>query len=199
VAYNYSQCGYGILQLVIEEVTGIDYAAYMQAEILTPLGMDQSGFGWSEALEEKAAVPYATGSTGIGNTSLPHYYAAIQAASGLYTTVSDLSAFMAALLPTAEGELPGRGVLQPESVEMMLSPQEATDGGSGLGFWIDGLAGKHWAYHEGFRQGWWAAFYALPEEGAGIVILTNDENDGDDFGWAIDEIWAPWAAGIPAP
>ncbi|MGD8473804.1 MAG: hypothetical protein PVH59_06745 [Anaerolineae bacterium] len=57
-----------------------------------------------------------------------------------------------------------------------------------MGFWIDGLAGKHWVYHEGLRQGWWAAFYALPEEGGGIVILTNDDSDGDDLGWALDEI-----------
>ncbi|MGD8904294.1 MAG: hypothetical protein PVI67_12065 [Anaerolineae bacterium] len=50
------------------------------------------------------------------------------------------------------------------------------------------MAGKHWVYHEGLRQGWWAAFYALPEEGGGIVILTNDDSDGDDLGWALDEI-----------
>ena len=42
--FNYSNGGYTLLQLVIEEVTGDSFAAYMEREVLDPLGMDRSSF-----------------------------------------------------------------------------------------------------------------------------------------------------------
>ena len=46
--YRYSGAGYTLLQLLIEEVTGQSFQDYMQAEVLTPLGMKNSIFGLPE-------------------------------------------------------------------------------------------------------------------------------------------------------
>lgn len=45
-----------MLELLIEEVSGHDFADYMQEEILTPLGMNHSSFTWSKDFEPP--VPY---------------------------------------------------------------------------------------------------------------------------------------------
>ena len=44
--HSYSNGGYTLLQLAIEEVTGEPFARYMQREVLDPLGMTHSSFTW---------------------------------------------------------------------------------------------------------------------------------------------------------
>lgn len=56
--YRYSSGGYTLLQLVIEDVTGESFSDYMQRTILKPLGMTNSGYGWSPTLQAAAATPY---------------------------------------------------------------------------------------------------------------------------------------------
>ena len=46
---SYSNGGYTLLQLAIEEVTGETFARYMQREVLDPLGMKHSSFRWRTA------------------------------------------------------------------------------------------------------------------------------------------------------
>ena len=48
--WSYSNGGYTLLQLAIEEVTGEPFARYMQREVLDPLGMTHSSFTWQEDL-----------------------------------------------------------------------------------------------------------------------------------------------------
>ncbi|AWB44555.1 hypothetical protein DCC85_10170 [Paenibacillus sp. CAA11] len=51
----YSGAGYTLLQLLIEEVTGLSFNTYMQQQILDPLGMISSSFDPSELNSGKAA------------------------------------------------------------------------------------------------------------------------------------------------
>ena len=47
-AFYYSNIGFNLLELLIEEVTGRSYADYMENEVLTPLGMINSSFMWDK-------------------------------------------------------------------------------------------------------------------------------------------------------
>ena len=50
---NYSNGGYTLLQLAIEEVTGEPFARYMEREVLDPLGMTHSSFTFPEDLRAR--------------------------------------------------------------------------------------------------------------------------------------------------
>jgi CubicO group peptidase (beta-lactamase class C family) len=173
-----------VLQLLVEELTGRPFAAFMRREVLAPLGMTASSFRWRRT----AATARPHDRRGAGG---PDFTFAEQAAAGLVTTAPDLAQFVAAALPGPKGEPPGRGVLRPAGVELALSPAPGTDGRWGLGYGLGLLPGGDlFAYHEGANRGWRAGLALLPGRRAGIVVLANGDG-GDD---AIDAVVQRWVA-----
>jgi CubicO group peptidase (beta-lactamase class C family) len=178
----YSGGGYSVLQLLVEELTGRPFAAFMRRQVLLPLGMTASGFRWRRTTA--TARPHdRQGAPG------PDFAFAEQAAAGLVTTAPDLARFVAAAVPGPNGEPPGRGVLHPALVRLALSTAPATDGRWGLGYGLGLLPGGDLlAYHEGANRGWRAGLALLPERRAGIVVLAN----GDDGDAPIDAVVQRW-------
>jgi CubicO group peptidase (beta-lactamase class C family) len=190
----YSGGGYSVLQLLVEELTGLPFAAFMRRQVLAPLGMSASGFRWRRTAA--TARPHDR-----RGARIPDFAFAEQAAAGLVTTAPDLARFVAAALPGPKGEPPGRGVLRPASVALALAAAPGTDGRWGLGYGLGLLPGGDLlAYHEGANRGWRAGMALLPERRAGIVALANGDG-GDD---AIDAVVQRWVAlatppGRPSP
>ena len=60
-AYHYSSKGYVLLEMAIEEVTGESFTAYVQREILTPLQMTDSAFGWTPEQGARGAWAHTYG------------------------------------------------------------------------------------------------------------------------------------------
>ena len=60
-AFIYSNTGYNVLELLVEEVTGRDFAAYIKETVLIPLGMENSTFKWEEIPEGLVPVGYDIG------------------------------------------------------------------------------------------------------------------------------------------
>ena len=56
--FHYSNCGYTVLELLVEEVTGTSFSDYLQWQILRPLGMRDSTFRLSDTLAPLAAIPH---------------------------------------------------------------------------------------------------------------------------------------------
>jgi len=193
-AWRYSGGGFTLLQVLVEEVTGRRFADYMQDAVLAPLSMAHSGFAWTPSLQAGLAEGHVA--TGV---PLPNYRYEAEAAAGLYTTAPDLARWVAAGMAGADGEPPGRGVLTPASVRQLFTPQAGTEPSYGLGVFTPQIPkGPRWVWHAGFNRGWRAYFAALPDRGAGLVVLTNA-----DTGWALVEAVArAWgdALGVgPAP
>jgi len=176
--WSYSGGGYTLLQLVVEEVTGEAFSAYMQREVLDPLGMAHSSFEWRADLRPETAVAYAE-----SGSALPNFLFTEQAAAGLYTTAHDLALFVAAVMPGPNGEPAGRGVLSPDTLTLMLTPAvQLSDQGEawGLGYILLALTdGSVRIGHGGSNAGWQAYFAAVPARGEGIVVLTNGDNGAD--------------------
>ena len=86
---SYSNGGYTLLQLAIEEVTGEPFARYMQREVLDPLGMTHSSFTWQEDLRAQTATGYDVAGRAVPRSALTE-----QAAGGLQTTANDLARFV---------------------------------------------------------------------------------------------------------
>jgi CubicO group peptidase (beta-lactamase class C family) len=186
--WSYSEGGYTVLQLLVEERTRQDFASYMQADVLEPLGMKSSAFVWRPELRPRTAIAYSA--LGVPE---PNYLFIERAANGLYTTAPDLARFVAASMPGAHGEPPGRGVLSPATLALMESPAPATNGGQGLGYRIRHFANHIDGYgHGGTLVGWRALMIAVPARRAGLVVLTNS-----DVGDQITEpVFCAWARGV---
>jgi CubicO group peptidase (beta-lactamase class C family) len=172
--YNYSGGGYTLLQLIIEEVTGETFSAYMQREVLDPLGMVHSSFEWREDLRPATAIGYTA-----SGLPYPNFLFTEKAAAGLYTTAADLARFVAAEMPGPNGELAGRGVLLPETLDLMSTPifPLQTGAAQGLGQSILTIPdGSKVLQHWGDNSGWKGYIAANPKWGVGFVILTNSDN-----------------------
>ena len=115
--WKYSGGGYAILQLLIEEVSGESFEAFMQRVVFGPLGMARSSYIWAPTEGTTLATFYD-----VESKPTPHYRYSAVAAVSLYTTVSDLTRFVQANLPGKSGEPIGRGVLSPATVSEMWKP-----------------------------------------------------------------------------
>jgi CubicO group peptidase (beta-lactamase class C family) len=165
----YSGGGYSVLQLLVQELTGRPFPAFMRAEVLGPLGMVASSFRWRRIAA--TACPHD-----VDGGRIPDFGFAEQAAAGLVTTASDLARFLAATMPGPDGQPPGRGVLSPAGVRLSLTAAPATEGRWGLGWGVGLLAGgDRLAYHEGANRGWRAGLALPPDRRAGIAALANSD------------------------
>lgn len=195
-AFSYSGGGFTLLQLLIEEVTGEQFADYMQREILEPLGMKSSTFRYPEERKETILKCYESSR---GNL-IPNYIFRARAAAGLYTSIEDLAKFVAASMSSEDGSVAGRGLLKPSTVEAMLRPQIEVEGifkhimgdHSGSGYFVQEMAaGEPIILHAGGNIGWKQQFLSLPRQGAGIVILTNSLT-GVELHVKLLKAWTDW-------
>ena len=146
--WRYSGGGYTLLQLVVEEVTGEPFPAYMRRAVLAPLGMNRSTFETAAGNAENVATFYDS-----DGSEATHYRYTASAAASLYTSAADLTRFVQAHLPGPGGEPRGRGVLSPTTLEAMRRPHAAQYGadmwGLGLRLYTPNDAGSFIIGHDG--------------------------------------------------
>lgn len=171
--YVYSNSGYGLLQLLIEEISGQSFPDFMQQSVLEPLGMRASGF--EDPVDTGSfATPYDED----GN-AIPIHYLVAKAAGGLSSTIGDLAAFTCAGMRGGSGEIEGRGVLTPKSVALMHTPimyaesEMGFDFHTGLGHLVTEFAGQTNVHHTGGFAGWRSVTSFNPATGDGFAALIN--------------------------
>ena len=170
--WQYSGGGFTLTQLIVEEVTGQPFAEYMETEVLEPLGMTSSSYVWDADIDRIAATPYGSDGEPVGG---PRFTA--MAAAGLATTLDDFTRFALASMARLGGENGTAGVLSRETLALMHTPVEpATDYGLGYSYEVTG--GVTLVGHGGANEGWMAVLSVAPEEGDGIVVMTNGSNGG---------------------
>ncbi len=188
--WKYSGGGYTLSQLLVEEITDQVFADYMREQVLRPLGMQRSDYRLSEEILAGSSVAY----DGWGDpTPNPRFTA--EAAAGLHTIVEDLATFAAAALAGPDKQLPGRNILKPETIELMLAPAPASNGTYGLGYSTRLLPNEKISKgHGGSNRGWQAYFQIIPESRDGIVIVTNSSN-GSSVHRQVFCAWTEWLTG----
>jgi CubicO group peptidase (beta-lactamase class C family) len=193
--FLYSNPGYTLLQLAIEQETRQPFASYMKQQILDPMNMTSSSFDWDMPLRARTATPYLSDGSASQITILND-----QATGSLFSTAPDLAKFIAVSVGSDPNEILNaatKSELYAPGVELPAFEVQglASDAGA-MGHYIERLAGGRTAImNGGFVPGWTSQFYLIPDTGDGIVVLTNS-----DRGRAvIAEIAADWAAwrGLP--
>ncbi|MEQ9394544.1 serine hydrolase [Haliea sp.] len=169
--YRYSGGGTTIIQLLLEDVSGVPFAELLQRQVLAPAGMSRSSFEQplSGARLADAALPFRADGEAIAGG--PHTYPEL-AAAGLWTTAADLLRFAGQIQDALAG-----------ARERILSPALAAEavtrqsGGLGLGFFLGPPEGAVASFsHGGANAGYRAQLYATIEGGNGIAIMTNSDS-----------------------
>ena len=183
--WRYSGGGFGVLQLMVEEVTGRDFAAHMHSALFEPLGMRSTGFGPPPALRGRCATPYDT-----DGACLPQREWVVLAAGGLYSSLADLPVLVT-LLAGGDTNAP----VSPAAVTLMgraVAPATAY----GLGIRLAMHGDRTFLNHSGRNPGWYAHLALEPSRGDGLVVLTNSANGALLTQWIADE-WQAHALGQP--
>lgn len=191
---RYSGGGTTIVQLMLEDATGTDYATLARERIFEPLGMARSTFvnPLPEALRDNAAVGHEDGQVIDGKwVCVPQL-----GAGGLWTTAADYARFMIACRNAWLGR-PGAILSQPLAERMMTSQ----GGEFGLGWELIGEGEAKRFGHGGSNAGYQCESTCFLERGDGAVVMTNAES-GLIFYW---EVFAAvsrahgWRDYLPAP
>lgn len=179
--YRYSDPGYSLLEMIMEDVSGDTFSIYIKRTVLQPLGMGHSNFSWEAVPKEWRASPH----DGNGYPLSP-FYADQRAAYGFNSSADDMARFVAANLPSLKAAVQGYPVLSKGSIQRMQRVQEDAPGlpssAGGLNY---GLGCRVEQSSRGFTvisqggfapPGWQAQLFAIPQTGDGLVVLTNSSN-----------------------
>ena len=168
----YSEHGYALAGLLVEEVSGTFFEAYMQRNIFEPLGMHRSTFDWSRELETSLGIGYEMVGTELEPAARDLRHAV--PASMFVTTAVDASHWMLALLN--QGAFEGQRILSSESTSLMLSRQFSHHP-SVVGRSFGLREGRHFESGEFFQlgvsSGFSSAVVLLPERRLGLFIAAN--------------------------
>jgi CubicO group peptidase (beta-lactamase class C family) len=189
--WQYSGGGYTLLQLMIEDVTGEPFAAYMQRAVLEPLGMTRSTFVMPADDQELAEIFDEDG------RQTPYRQYAATGAASLFTCIEDLARLVQAQRSGPEKDLPRRGVLRAQTIEEMYRPHGRQYGvdiwGLGVFLYASNNAGGQIVGHDGGNYPTINTTVRFdPSSGDGIVVLaTGDPPMSDRLGGE----WVFWRTG----
>ncbi|OGP57647.1 MAG: hypothetical protein A2V67_18205 [Deltaproteobacteria bacterium RBG_13_61_14] len=176
---SYSNLGVGLLGRMVEKVSGQDFAAYAEDQVLRPLGMTHSSFRVRPEVQSLLSKGYIRGNEPVELIVIRDY-----PAGSLYSNVADLSRLIAMVF--ADGKSGDRQILQPETIAEMLRVQNGEvpldlDWTMGLGWWRTELVGGmqplayagRVAQHGGDIFSYHSMLVTLPDHKLGVVVLAN--------------------------
>lgn len=172
---EYSNSAISLLATVISSASGQSFSSFSDSLFQT-LGMDHSSVSVdSPRVSATLAKGYQAGQ------EVPRFYNNGSTTGAIISTIQDMARFIKMVHAGGQGE---RGqVLKPETMELMLSPQNrgvALDFGSSIGLnWFLNDADLAYAgrlcYHDGANPGFRSHLEILRDHKLGVVVLANDE------------------------
>lgn len=168
--WSYSGGGYTVMQLLVEDVTGLSFPAWMRSTVLEPLQMGHSTFEQplpAQYAEEAAMAHHGDGRPIEGKW---HTYPEM-AAAGLWTTPSDLARFVMEISASHAGK--SNRILTLESTHAMLTP---ILNNHGLGPRVENTGEALQFNHAGGNAGFRCFMVGYPHLKQGAVIMTNGDN-----------------------
>jgi CubicO group peptidase (beta-lactamase class C family) len=182
--FKYSNHGFGLAGLVIEEVTGTPYPAWVRQAIIEPAGLEET----EPDMPVADPVPFARGHSGklpLGRRVIipgNNPTNALAPATGFVSTARDLACWFAQLDPDAEQSVLTVGSRREMVRQQWRNPHSSIDRYYGLGIMSGRMAEWEWFGHGGSFQGFLSRTMVLPEPALAVSVLTN-AGDGAADRW----------------
>lgn len=162
--WAYSGGGYGLLQLIIEDVSRQTFPNFMTREVFRPLGMTRTFFGNPELA---SGTVYHVDETGMGVVKAGY---ANFAAAALYSTSDDFAKLVATdMLRGASTP----GFLKAADYEAMETPAPGSGGIYGLGYFVESTPSGPLVGHDGSDTGWNSMYRGLSKTGDAFIMFTS--------------------------
>jgi len=176
-AFQYSNLGYIAAGHLIEVVSGSTWEEFVSRRLLKPLGMDRSNTSVAETQrEDDFSLPHERRAGAIVRIPFREFDQ-VGPAGGINSCVDDMLSYLAAHLG------PGGDVLSPETLAQLHAPQivvaedrsfpETSRFAYGLGWVVGQYRGHRIVEHNGGVDGFLTDCMMLPEDGIGVIVLTN--------------------------
>lgn len=183
--FDYSNIGYGVLDHVIRDVSGMKYAEFMHREVFEPLGMKNT-FVSANPMPADRAIRYV-GDAAFTLAEYPPSHSFSAGASDVYSSVHDLALFAMLHLD----DLKKKSLISTPSIRAMQDTV-ARNGSNhyGLAWWID----RNYNGYKGVlaQGGTWnsqAWLELIPSEDIAVILLGNNGN-GSPYRAVINEVLA---------
>ncbi len=183
---QYSNLAMALAGPIIARAGGEPYRAYLTEHILAPLGMTHTVWDREAVPPDLLAQGWAKEKSGEFSAAGSHWHlGAAEAMGGLYSSVADMSRYVAFQLqawPARDGA--EAGPVQRSSVrESQMVAGFGKGGGEGFGVnWIvknEPALGGHVVFHNGMTEGYHAVVWMLPERGLAVIALGPATQDLD--------------------
>ncbi len=174
--YRYSNSGYALLALIVQQASGTSFATFLHERIFQPLSMD-STLAHQEGIStvRHRAFGYTHSEPGWSRTDQDQT-SAVLGDGGVYSSIDDLAKWDAALYDSR--------LLQPESLRAVFTPATATDDPDveyGYGWRITGETLWHSGESVGFRN----VIVRYPKRRMTVIVLTN-RNEPEPYRLALE-------------
>jgi len=167
--FTYSNLGYGVLERIIERVSGRPYDAFLRDEVFTPLGLSRMAVVTGPITGDSVATRYDA-----ERNPIPWYDFDHRGASAVYASARDLARYGNYHLGlVAQGQ---RQILTPETRAAMLRPtsRRFETVGYGVGWQTFEDDYGHLAQgHSGGMPGVATSLRIYPESNVVVVVLIN--------------------------
>jgi len=172
VRWKYSNLAFAVAGLVVEQITGQKWAAYVQQQMFTPLGMSATSVDQNVS---GLTVPYMRRMPDGSRDMLPFVDArGMAAATGMTSNVDDLAKFVSAQF--RRGPRGGAQILSTGSwreMHRVRAVDETWQSGSGLGFDFNRIENRTWVGHGGGYPGNTTQTLFQVNDKVGVIVLTN--------------------------
>ena len=160
--YNYSNSGYFLLGMIIEKVTGKPWEENVREQILTPLGMQHTGFNFNGLKSADKAQGYQFFNEEHQQPDISWDSTVSYAAGSVYSTTKDMLTWARAVTD--------KKILSADCWKEALT---ANQHGYGYGWEIDTVYGHKAIGHNGGIPGFSSQMLLIPDQDLEIIVLTN--------------------------
>ena len=176
--FSYSNPGYGIAGYLIEKTSGHPFEAYIQQNILAPLGITVGDFRLNDANRAKLAQGYA----GNPPRAIAYKEIYLRPAGDMKASPAELAKLVQFLL--RRGKAGDVQLVKPETIARMEYPETVSSAknglrlGYGLANYTEDVGGVITHGHDGGIDGFISSYRYMPEQNWGYVVLLNSTVSG---------------------
>lgn len=171
--FLYSNSGFILLGLVVEQQTGKDFRDFVTERIFRPCGMTRSGYFAMDALPDNTALGYVHNAKGIDHTNIFSVPAVGGPDGGAFTTIGDMRRFWTALF---EGRLLLRKMLDVFLAPAVPVTEREGSWHYGCGVWLRQERGRWIASVEGSDPGASLESEVRRDDGLVVTVLSNTDH-----------------------